>query len=601
MADPSAVPMQVGVPLHDPGSIYFYLSLAVAALMVCLFASKKFEEPSVEKSEDDFLCQLLPRYLATPQEYTKGLIFYVGTLVLTVVVFSLLGPNVFSLGGQNIPALNYGIMPIFIASVLVGVLPNVPILQEIERRLRRIAHELAYIPAAARAMAEKMASAEFDFGRYNTPGILATAEMEGVNAADFDRPRGTLEYSWARLSCLVYQLKCYRMSGDFENLDGELLQRYAADLDSIEDKRKSLKDEISRYRAEKLGHAGYTSYPLQRTINSTLRQLYVLLGCAVRLKARPHTDVNLALRPFGFMLASVPRPPENNDVMLVAIALMATLVFFVAFVATYLGRRGLWAASNAFPQTVLDPFILAVSAALTHGIAILVSDRVRTRRIGKEIWFTSVGLAQRALPANYIRAAIWCMIFGYPTIILFGLVFAPPSIDQLKGAALYALLPATTGWFYAYHIDNVELGTRPPRLWEIGPQAIVTGFFGFVAASGSIPDDSFDVVYLITALSMIAGASLAWYIPSAAAAGRYNPLADARSERIQALTAAARRRFEDPEAAERWLNQPHPALNNRSPQAAAADAEAYEHVLSLLQGQHLSLVSSNPAEQPKAS
>jgi len=593
--------MQIGIPLDESGGVYFALSLAVAMLVVFLFSRKKFEEPSIEKSEDDFLCQLLPRYLATPQEYSKGLMFYVGTMIATVVAFSLLGPRIISLGGADTPALTNAGFPVFIAFVLVGVLPNVPVLQEIERRLRRLAHELAYIPAAARAIAEKMAAAEFNFASYNTQEILGTPEMHGVEVGDFERPRGSLEYSWARLGCLVYQLKRHRMSGDFECLDGELLEKYAADLDSIEDKRKSLEDEVSRYRAEKLGHASYTSYPLHRTINNALRQLYILLGCAVRLKAKPHADINLTLRPFGFALVSVVRPPENRDVMLVALTIMAASVFVVAFAAVRLGHLGLWSVSKSFPQTAQDPFFLAVAAAFTHGIAILVSDRMRMRRIRKEAWFTSVGLAQRASPANYIQIALWCAIAGYASIILSGSIMAAPTIDQFREAALYSLLPAATGGFYAYHLDNVELGTRPPRQWEIGAQALVTGFCGFAAASASLGDESFDLVCLIAVLSATVGASLAWYIPSAAASTRYDPLAEARNELIQTLTAAARRRFEDPEAADRWLNQPHPALGNRTPRAAVSDAETYEHALSLLQGQHLALVSSGPSERPKAS
>ena len=601
MPSSPSLPMQIGIPLDESGGVYFALSLAVAVLVVFLFSKKKFEEPSIEKSEDDFLCQLFPRYLATPQEYTKGLMFYVGTMIATVVAFSLLGPRIISLGGADTPALTNAGFPVFIAFVLVGVLPNVPVLQEIERRLRRIAHELAYIPAATRAMGEKMTAAEFNFALYNTQDILAAPEMEGVDAGDFERPRGSLEYSWARLSCLLYQLKCHRMSGDLECLDGELLQRYAADLDSIEDRRKSLEDEVSRYRAEKLGHVSYTSYPLHRTINNALRQLYILLSCAVRLKAKAHADINLALRPFGFVLGSVERPPENRDVVLVALTIMAASVFVVAFAAVRLGHLGLWSVSESFPHTARDPLILAVSAALTHGIAILVSDRMRTRRIRKEIWFGSVGLGRRASSANYIRIAFWCAIVGYLGIILFGLILAPPSIEQFKDGTLYSLLPAATGGFYAYHMDNVELGTRPPRLWEIGAQALATGFCGFAAASASFGDESFDVVCLIGAVSATVGVSLAWYIPSAAASSRYDPLAEARKERIQTLTVAARRRFEDPEAADRWLTQPHPALGNRSPHAAVSDVEAYEHALSLLQGQHLALVSSGTAEQPKAS
>jgi len=238
------------LPIQFPTGAYFYLSLGVAVLAVILFAKNKFDEPSVDRSEDDFICQLLPRYLATGEEYSKGLAFYIGAMIITVIVLSLLGPNVLQLGGANVPndADIHNTIPIFVALVLVGVLPNLPMLKEIEQRLRRMAHEIAYIPAAARATAEKLASAAFDFSWYNTQEVLTAPEMRGVEIADFERPRGSLEYSWVRLSCLVYQLKVHRISGDLESLDGELLQRYAAVLDNIEDKRKSLEADVAESR-----------------------------------------------------------------------------------------------------------------------------------------------------------------------------------------------------------------------------------------------------------------------------------------------------------------------------------------------------------------
>src|SRR2546430_9372688 len=93
--------IQLGVPLDERSSIYFFLCLGAAILIVLLFAMKKFEESTVDASEDAFIAQLLPRYLATREEYSKALVWYVGTLILTVVIFSLLGPRAISLGSSQ--------------------------------------------------------------------------------------------------------------------------------------------------------------------------------------------------------------------------------------------------------------------------------------------------------------------------------------------------------------------------------------------------------------------------------------------------------------------------------------------------------------------
>ena len=57
-------------------------------------------------------------------------------------------------------------VPLAIAFVLMGALPNVPGLMLIETFLRQFAHERAFIPDAARATAERLAAADLSFSSY---------------------------------------------------------------------------------------------------------------------------------------------------------------------------------------------------------------------------------------------------------------------------------------------------------------------------------------------------------------------------------------------------------------------------------------------------
>ena len=176
--------IQLGVPLDERSSIYFFLCLGAAIFIVLLYAMKKFEESSIDAKEDAFFAQLLPRYLATREEYSKALVLYIGTLILTVVIFSLLGPLSRQPGKAPKPRHWEMSLPLFIALVLVGVLPTVvPVLQGIEPRLRRFFHERAFIPAAARATAEKMAAADFDSGLYSDPDSPRYCRCGAWNAA----------------------------------------------------------------------------------------------------------------------------------------------------------------------------------------------------------------------------------------------------------------------------------------------------------------------------------------------------------------------------------------------------------------------------------
>ena len=117
----------------------FLVSFVLAVLVVFMFSLSKFGETTIERKDGDFISQLLPKYLATPEEYSRALIFYVTTMVAIVVVLSLAGPGIVSLGSTGVPDAPSA-LPMFAALVLVGVLPNVPWLQELERLLRRFFH-----------------------------------------------------------------------------------------------------------------------------------------------------------------------------------------------------------------------------------------------------------------------------------------------------------------------------------------------------------------------------------------------------------------------------------------------------------------------------
>jgi hypothetical protein len=249
----------------------------------------------------------------------------------------------------------------------------------------------------------------------------------------------------------------------------------------------------------------------------------------------------------------------------------------------------LWQLSMVFPATVFQPFIDTVSTLIPHLTAIIAADMMRRHAIDTGKWFKAYGARQRANSANYIRVALVCGVAGYVALISWGLTQASPTLDGFKIEVSDALLAMATGWFYVYHLDNVELGRRPTRVRELGSQTLVTGFCGFIAACatwqiiqvpGGVPVDK---IVLTTLINASVGFVFAWYIPRAAAATRPDPLVEAKEERIRALEAAALARFNSPAQATTWLEQPHPVLG-KSPKAAAAEVDGYEHAISLLQG-----------------
>jgi len=64
-----------------------------------------------------------------------------------------------------------------------------------------------------------------------------------------------------------------------------------------------------------------------------------------------------------------------------------------------------------------------------------------------------------------------------------------------------------------------------------------------------------DFMVLVTLFGAVVGASLAWYLPKAAASRRCDPLAEAKEARIEMLRTAAFDRFGSKESSKRWLER----------------------------------------------
>lgn len=568
------------------------VSVALGIVIVALGSTQKFAESTVERVEDDLITQLLPRYLATREQYSRALMGYIASMVGILGLLSIVGPRLLDVFLPDYASYK-PIAPIAFALLLVGGggLPGIPWLQDIEWRIRAFWHERAYIPAAARATADTLRASNFNFSTYARSAVLADPSMRGVEQADFEAPRGSIEYGWARLSCLSNEFARRRNDGELESLDGEMLDCYARDLDNIATKRQSLEADIAQYRLEKARNPYYVDNDLRNAISSALRKLYILLGCAVRLKASPTTDVNAVFRSFGFVLGPSPATDDNQNLIIVGLTVMAGSLLLLTFLAVTIGRAGLWTPSANFPKNMLQPFMWAISALLVHGVAVMTADLRRTRLLRNGRWFSIVGPERQRIEANYIRVAVWCALTGYIALYLWGLIFQPPTVILAKSAAAFALLPAVTGAFYGYHLDSVELARRPSRLWEIGAQTFMTALCGLVATQlwltlrGDVAN-SWDFIVLVTLFTAVVGGSLSWYLPRAASSRRPDPMAEAQKARSLTLRAAALDWFKNAAVAEQWLARPDPALDGRAPMEAAADIELYIKALGLLHQPH---------------
>jgi hypothetical protein len=219
-------------------SALFVLSLLLSIFIVLIFAGSKINEPTFDRKNGDYITQMRPKDLASRDEYHRAWIIYVSSLILLILVLSLLGPKPLSFLGiakaPDAPAA----LPIFLALLVVGLLPSVPVARELERQFRRFAHERASIPEAARNIVEKLTAAEFEFSVYSKPVLAQSVWTRGVDQSDIASNRGSLLYSWARLGCLLHGLHVMLEVNQENEFDSELFLRYQLEFDNIGLKKK---------------------------------------------------------------------------------------------------------------------------------------------------------------------------------------------------------------------------------------------------------------------------------------------------------------------------------------------------------------------------
>jgi hypothetical protein len=261
-------------------------------------------------------------------------------------------------------------------------------------------------------------------------------------------------------------------------------------------------------------------------------------------------------------------------------------VLALEFVAVALGQFSLWPRSDVFPATFEKLQTDFLWALVPYVTAIMAADFIRERAIHNRSWFDTAG---RTSAASYVRVVVVAGVSSFVALTAWGAIFAWPSILALKSDAFYALIAATTGGFYVWYLDNVELGRRPARWREVCYQSALTAVSALIAATaawgivlGKFPSSFVDKIIFVGGIGLGVGAVLGWYTPRAAAFARIDPLREAKKDRIQRLETAAIERFGAVEAG-KWLDGPHVVLGNKLPREAADTVEGFEQAIALLQ------------------
>jgi hypothetical protein len=626
-----------------PGGILIetFATTLIGLLVVIVFGIQKFNEPTFEKNEDQPETQLPPHFLARPRQYVNALFFYLGSLSLLFVICAAVGSQGFGdlLGATPIKP---GAFPLAMALIIVGFIPNVRWIQQIELFFRRAAHNRAFIPEGAQSMERRLRRAEFDFSKYNNPTRLNDEILRALKPTDFTAEPETIQRRWARFTCLIYALdQLYKKDGggsdDFGNIAKDLDEHFLAANRSAYERllarHRELRHRMASYRKKMPNRSDDDD--LVEALRQALRRTHVLIGCAVLLK-HPIDDRAIdALARFGFKVERLNPAPSIFYVIRSAALTMSALIFIAVMAAQVLGLK--------IPQGKMTPQQIAVSWALSsilvHGCAAWAAYKFWAHLKDTE-WIGS--------PLQIFKAGVVGGFAGFIVLLPLDALFGPNEFDLKEVLRMlpWLLLPGTTGVFTAYFLGTSRekdqgqqpreapiqggvtavqggitalvtyLADRGQRLREAAIQVrvtaalvtylvhrgqrlreaaiqggvtalvtylVVTALPGSVLPEAVLPDGQLSGTMegFVIFITLLIGASLGFFLPHCHRELERAPSGEVQL-RIGDVRWEANRVFHDQPKADEWLNEPNASLRGATPIAVATSAAGGDRVRNLL-------------------
>ena len=332
--------------------------------------------------------------------------------------------------------------------VVTGLSPMLPVIARIERTLREVLHDWAFIPRKAQEMALELAlpTARIHVDEALFKGDLGRKLLSSghFHRADFvkDGPT-TVAEKWCRLTYLFHRFQPAVKVG---RLAAKLNSPYVFQVDND---FKALEREVMTFAKDspELLRAQYDngSSELLSRIDALQGRLYLLMCCLAFATSRTDDQV---VRQFELQYglhverAQCPRPPFNPMLDALMVMTIVVLVICVAFTVV-------------FPNTTVQPLYWTISACLTHGAGLLVGWLVFSRH-------------RRAVPAreNILaepvsrKLLLACVVLAFvlATLPTFGVTFSNlllhalpvPAGEEGPSVLDVALLALQRSWPWAF-------------------------------------------------------------------------------------------------------------------------------------------------------
>lgn len=478
-------------PLSDyiPQTIYILLG----ALFIAVVSRNRFNRWT-QKNVGKYAFP--PRSFTTWPRFVRSALLYI--LVIECFYFVIIyspGTVVFIdkyLGAGHI---DYGVLKemgqysvLWSIFLLTGVLPNFPWVNKWETGLRDMLHDYAFIPSAAKAVISQL---DINYTAFKPDDKIIQRILPKIGADRFDRHdfhnvSGEIAHKWCKLSYLKYRLEdwvTYPIINKFFEMSTNNYKRFLADYLRIKSEIDEYFDYIRQHdTGQETPHNGLlkaTEIKLNAELNVHLNKAYNFICIGILGTEKMPRGRKRAFKFFGL----APFIPERSfidwDTNIKTIGVLVMAILLPTLFYHILSQSGLLSEKlNYFPHSPRQALLWSLMGIGMHAVTLIVVvffDRWRTRVLTS--MYDEEKVSDTSLPHKLSTDVIAAMLgflvgFAAMTALIASRYYgdmtkmAEVLAGSLSKNALWALLPAVTGFFVQYYLHTSL--SRRRKGWQLG-------------------------------------------------------------------------------------------------------------------------------------
>ena len=434
------------------------VALVFGAFMISAYSWTRFDEP-VGESESQYFGIYKPRFHTSDRRYSYGRLGYVIAIVLLYLVLSFVPQLYVELvpGGVETELSKSPIIPLMIATSLTS-LQNVPILKGLERRIRGFLHTFARIPSSVLRLVYQLQGAGFDFARFKdkifrTPKLRISFSdelLEQLFGEDWIKSDGVLR-PWFRVGCILDAMS-YGTNGLQVDFDGQFVNRYKDELESISARHSAMAVEVKEYAEKVIKDPQLIDRDLEGRVTELRDRTYAYLVCAIHSNDRLETSAKQVLKTeFGFILTEHEAKPYplkemvHGSILVVFIAAAISTIAIVAFSNWRLPMLEVKPEQLMLPPSTIETIFLSIKTAVLYFSTILAALWVRSTLIFRRQWNNFRDLSGARPLSRYPSPILFGTAVGFCVHVLLFYLFELPDLAKTFEGDLKDVIPKIGG------------------------------------------------------------------------------------------------------------------------------------------------------------